>query len=239
MNALPASTPEAARTLFPNLRPGTKLYDVLFGMPLAVWYGIGFYVQAPLLLRAIAAVVRPHPDPLLVIDVLSKSAALVFAALLIGLVVIRRPASTGAPGFTPKAVAFLGAFLGVAILCLPHRKIGWEMQLVSTALIMGGMGFAVYALFWLGRSISVLSEARNLVTGGPYSIVRHPLYLGEEAALVGVTLQFMSWTAFSILLLQIGFQLYRMGFEEQVMRDAFPEYENYALRVKRILPGIY
>jgi protein-S-isoprenylcysteine O-methyltransferase Ste14 len=104
---------------------------------------------------------------------------------------------------------------------------------------MGGMSFAVYALLWLGRSISVMSEARRLVTGGPYGLVRHPLYLGEETALVGIALQFVSPAAIAVLAMQIGFQLYRMHFEEQVMRAAFPEYDDYAQRVKRIIPGIY
>jgi protein-S-isoprenylcysteine O-methyltransferase Ste14 len=43
----------------------------------------------------------------------------------------------------------------------------------------------------------------------------------------------------AILILQIGFQLYRMQFEEQVMTDTFPEYADYARRVKRLLPGLY
>jgi protein-S-isoprenylcysteine O-methyltransferase Ste14 len=227
------------KSAFADLRPGTKLYDFLFGLPLAVWYGLGVYVQTPLLLHTLAAAMRPHADPFLAIDVLAKSAALLFAAVLIGLIVIRRPASASAPGITPKIVAFLGAFLGVGILFLPHQKIGWELQLVSTALIVGGMSFAVYALISLGRSLSVLSEARKLVTAGPYGIVRHPLYLGEEIALMGVALQFAFLPALIILVLQMGFQLYRMNFEEQVMTEAFPEYADYARRVKRLLPGLY
>jgi protein-S-isoprenylcysteine O-methyltransferase Ste14 len=84
-----------------------------------------------------------------------------------------------------------------------------------------------------------MSEARKLVTGGPYAIVRHPLYLGEETALIGIALQFLSPAALAVLAMQIGFQLYRMRFEEQVMREAFPEYAEYATRVKRLVPGIY
>lgn len=221
------------------LRPGTKLYDFLFGLPLILWYALGFYAQAPLVVHEIATLAGPRPDPLVLLDALAKGAALLFAAVLIALVTIRKPATSGAPGLVPKAVAFLGAFLGIAILSLPRQTIPWPMQLVSTALILGGMGFAVYALLWLGRSISVMSEARKLVTGGPYAIVRHPLYLGEETALIGITLQFFSPAALAVLAMQIGFQLYRMRFEEQVMRELFPEYAEYELRVKRLLPCVY
>jgi len=84
-----------------------------------------------------------------------------------------------------------------------------------------------------------MSEARKLVIGGPYSIVRHPLYLGEQLALVGVALQYMSPVAFALLALQFSFQIYRMGFEEQVLSDAFPEYAAYKARTARLIPGIY
>ncbi|MGB8364726.1 MAG: methyltransferase family protein [Rhizomicrobium sp.] len=239
MTALPLSSSESAEPGLAPLRPGTKLYDLLFGLPLIVWYGIGFVVQAPMLVRALATIASAHPDPLLLIDALAKGAALAFAAVLIGLVAIRRPATSGARGFVPKAVAFFGAFLGIVILTLPHQPVGWPLQLLSTLLIFGGMGFAVYALLWLGRSISVMSEARRLVTGGPYAYVRHPLYLGEELALVGITLQFLSPAAVAVLALQVIFQLNRMRYEEQVMREAFPDYAEYAARVKRLIPGLY
>lgn len=237
MSAFPASSATGTRPAI--LRPGTKLYDFLFGLPLIVWYAMGFAAQAPMLLHELASAAGPHPQPLLLVDALAKIASLLFAALLIALVAIRKPASSGAPGFVPKAVAFLGAFLGIAILALPRQAIGWPLQIVSTVLALGGMSFAVYALFWLGRSISVMSEARTLVTGGPYALVRHPLYLGEETALIGIALQFLSPLALAILVMQIGFQLARMRFEERVMTDAFPDYADYARRVKRIIPGLY
>jgi protein-S-isoprenylcysteine O-methyltransferase Ste14 len=236
-----AGSAQAAPRRLPLLviKPGTKIYDFLFGLPLIVWYAAGFWAQAPTLIHELASIARPHPDPRILVDALAKGAVVVFAALLIGLVAIRKPASSGAQGFVPKAVAFLGAFLGVAILSLPRQPIGWPLRIFSTTLIVGGMSFAVYALLWLGRSISVMSEARRLVTGGPYAMVRHPLYLGEETALIGVTLQFLSPPALGLLVMQIGFQLYRMRFEEQVMREAFPEYDIYAVRVKRLIPGLY
>jgi protein-S-isoprenylcysteine O-methyltransferase Ste14 len=237
MSVQPATTTESARFAVPQ--PGTKLYDFLFGLPLIAWYAAYFSAQAPMLLSDIAAIAGGHSGAMLLLDAFSKSAALVFAAAMIGLVVIRRPATAGARGLIPKAVAFLGAFLGVAILSLPPQQIGWPLQLLSTVLVLGGMSFAAYALLWLGRSISVMSEARHLVTGGPYGIVRHPLYLGEETALIGLTLQFLSPMAIVVLAMQLCLQLYRMGYEEQVMREAFPEYADYAQRVKRLVPGLY
>jgi protein-S-isoprenylcysteine O-methyltransferase Ste14 len=72
-----------------------------------------------------------------------------------------------------------------------------------------------------------------------YRRVRHPLYLAEEIAAIGLVMQFFSaWTAL-ILAVQIGFQLRRMRNEEAVLTETFTEYRAYGARTARIVPGIY
>jgi protein-S-isoprenylcysteine O-methyltransferase Ste14 len=106
-------------------------------------------------------------------------------------------------------------------------------------LIVAGTSFATYALAFLGRSISVMAEARRLVTGGPYSIIRHPLYLGEEVAAVGVAIQFFSGWALLLLAVHLGCQVYRMRREEGVLEETFPEYRSYMAETYRVIPGVY
>ena len=84
-----------------------------------------------------------------------------------------------------------------------------------------------------------MAEARELVTGGPYARVRHPLYVGEGVAIIGATLQFISPLALALLALQICCQLYRMRCEEAVLEGAFPAYAEYRSRTARLLPGVY
>lgn len=218
---------------------GAKVYDLLAASPLILWYAICVVQQVPQLLDEVATIWVRQQQMLPIIDLLSKLAVFLFTAVLIGLLVARRPASAKAQGIFPRLAAFFGCYLGVAILVLPRHQVGWGTEVASTALILGGMTFALYGLLWLGRSISIMSEARHLVVGGPYSIVRHPLYLGEQLALVGVALQYMSPVALALLALQFSFQLYRMGFEEQVLSENFPEYAAYKARTARLIPGIY
>ena len=59
---------------------------------------------------------------------------------------------------------------------------------ISTLLLLGGNALAVLVLVQLGRSFSVMAEARRLVTSGVYRWVRHPLYLAEELAVIGIVL---------------------------------------------------
>ena len=50
----------------------------------------------------------------------------------------------------------------------------------------------IVVIFHLGRSFSIVPQARTLVRTGPYKFVRNPLYLAEEVALLGTLLQFYS-----------------------------------------------
>ena len=45
---------------------------------------------------------------------------------------------------------------------------------------------AVSCLSWLGRSYSITASARKLVTSGPDSILRHPLYACEILLMTGL-----------------------------------------------------
>jgi protein-S-isoprenylcysteine O-methyltransferase Ste14 len=204
-----------------------------------IWFGLRLIEQLPLLGNELMTLSSPHPDTFILLDVIAKAIGILFAAILISLIVLRGPARSGTAGFLPKIVAFLGAFFGIILLSQPAQPISVPLQVLSVILIIAGMAFAVYALIWLGRSFSVMPETRSLVMGGPYALVRHPVYLGEEIAMIGLCLQYYSLVALVILILQIGFQLYRMHFEEQVMRNAFPDYADYQKRVKRLLPGLY
>jgi protein-S-isoprenylcysteine O-methyltransferase Ste14 len=69
--------------------------------------------------------------------------------------------------------------------------------------------------------------------------VRHPLYLAEELAIIGLAMQFFSWATALVLAVQIAFQLRRMHNEEAVLAESFPEYAAYRQRTARLLPGVY
>jgi protein-S-isoprenylcysteine O-methyltransferase Ste14 len=91
----------------------------------------------------------------------------------------------------------------------------------------------------LGRCFGILPDVRGLVTRGPYRLVRHPLYLGELTAVLGVVLGSRDplWAGLTWLFC-VGLQLVRTGYEERNIRAEFPEYDAYAARTKRLIPGV-
>ena len=217
----------------------TKLYDLLAAMPLIAWYGFALSLQLPRLAHQIASLDLATADAALLAGIASNLATKLFFAVLALLMILRRQPLGKASGFYPRFAAVAGTFMSLAIVMLPTRELSTPLHVVSTLLIVGGIGFALYAVIELGRSLSMLPEARRLVTNGPYSVIRHPLYLGEAVALVGITLQYLSPWALALLLLQCIFQLERMKNEELVLSRVFPEYRDYAAHTVRLLPGVY
>ena len=133
----------------------------------------------------------------------------------------------------------IGTFSILAVALLPRHDLSVTGQTISTLLLLGGNALAVLVLVQLRSSFSIMAEARRLVTSGVYRWVRHPLYLAEELAVIGIVLQFLSlWTAL-LLAVQIAFQLRRMHNEERVLSKTFPEYAHYKKNTAMLLPGLY
>jgi protein-S-isoprenylcysteine O-methyltransferase Ste14 len=216
-----------------------KLYDLLAASPLIIWYVWSFFSQTDDIAHRIAAIQSDPAIVSLLLAILSKLALFGFGVTLVFLLIVRRPPLRKHAGPIPRAIAFLGCYLGIAFLVLPVQPPHSYLMDISAFLIFTGMGFAFFSLFWLGRSFSIMPESRKLVTSGPYSLVRHPLYLGEQVALVGVALQCTSPLALALFVLQICCQLYRMSYEEKILTESFPEYETYCADTARILPWLY
>ena len=175
----------------------------------------------------------------LVLSALAKICSLAFLAVLIVLFAIRRPPRLRSRGLYPRFVALAGTWIGVGIVQLPPRQFSSLDPFISVFLLIAGTTFAICSLLALSRSMSIMPEARQLVTRWPYSVIRHPLYLGEMAATAGVAMQYLMPWAFVVLAAHCLFQFERMRNEERVLTEAFPEYKDYMARTARLLPGLY
>jgi protein-S-isoprenylcysteine O-methyltransferase Ste14 len=223
----------------------TKLYDLIAAAPLITWYLFCAAQMLPSLAQQVALVtlfVRTDPSVLpatLLFSTVSQVSTLVFLGVLVVMFTVRHIPRRTAPGFYPRFAAVAGTFLSVGFVLLPPRELSSALHLAALLLAIAGTGFAICAVLVLGRSISILPEARRLVTRGPYALVRHPLYLGEIVALAGVALQYLSAWALLLLGLVSAFQLQRMKYEERVLFQIFPEYGDYMARTARLVPGVY
>lgn len=78
-----------------------------------------------------------------------------------------------------------------------------------------------------------------LATSGPYAYTRNPLYLGSLLIGVGFAVAARSWWV-GVVLVVMFFAIYLpvIRDEEAFLRQRFPEFEEYARRVPRMLPRI-
>jgi protein-S-isoprenylcysteine O-methyltransferase Ste14 len=88
----------------------------------------------------------------------------------------------------------------------------------------------LWGLWTLRRSFSITVEARELVTGGPYRLVRHPVYLGEMFTASAVTLWRFSPANMVFLAVFVAIQLYRSRMEENKLVRIFPAYSSFCAK---------
>ena len=135
-------------------------------------------------------------------------------------------------------VAFTGTFSALLGTFLPGGERREWLVLPGDILATIGLIYSVWGLAYLRRSFSITPEARRLVTGGPYRLSRHPVYLGEIATAIGVNLATAGWPGALALVYFVGAELLRMRWEEGVLAKAFPaDYPAYADRVPRYFPN--
>jgi protein-S-isoprenylcysteine O-methyltransferase Ste14 len=120
----------------------------------------------------------------------------------------------------------------------PFADFGAAAAAAGAALCTVGLAFAIWARVALGNNWGMpmtLHEDPELVTTGPYRYVRHPIYTGLSAMLIGTTLVY-PLAAFSCVLM-IAYSVFSALREERDMEKRFPEaYPGYKKRSKMIVP---
>jgi uncharacterized membrane protein (UPF0127 family)/protein-S-isoprenylcysteine O-methyltransferase Ste14 len=130
-----------------------------------------------------------------------------------------------------------GAFAMLAARPASHPAFGLEP--LYAGMQVGGAVAAAYTLAALGRSFGLVAANRGVKTSGPYSLVRHPLYLCYVATDLGYVLE--NPAARNALLLIVSWlcQVIRIRTEEDCLR-ADPTYLRYCERVRyRLVPLVW
>ncbi len=147
------------------------------------------------------------------------------------------PAKHG-PRLQGAALVALASGAAVAVDPSGAAHAGWGQTAASGAVSVGSLALAFGALGRLGRCFGVLPDARGVVTRGPYRLVRHPIYLGELGAVVGVLVASPNPRNVLALAALVLAQIGRARLEERTLTEAFPAYAEYAARTPMLLPRL-
>jgi len=224
-----------ASTVTPGARTGAYWRDLVFGRLLPAMFFSVFVARYLLTLAGTMQAARTPTDYLFVVQQLL---ALSYFTMLVVLYSTRLPQRGTDHRLAVVVIAFTGTFSAIGASFLPGGGRRDLLVLPADVLATLGLAYSVWGLAYLRRSFSIIPEARRLVTGGPYGLSRHPVYLGEITTAIGVNLATAGWLGALAVAYFITAEILRMRWEEGVLSKAFPDaYPAYAARVPRFFPN--
>ena len=137
----------------------------------------------------------------------------------------------------------------VALLVVPglDRRFGWSevplaLVIVGDALVAIGLSliFVVYRENTFTSATIEVAENQEVVSTGPYAIVRHPMYASALLYLVGAPLALGSYWGLVPIAAMLPFLIWRLFDEEAFLVKNLPGYAEYRTRVRhRLIPFIW
>lgn len=179
-----------------------------------------------------------------VLQIVPRALYLFFCTIPVALYVTRPMPVSRDGRLVARAAAFGGTCMQLVVgAFMPQHGLlfsppTWLVTFASL-LSIAAFSFACLGLGYLRRNLSIIPEARRVVTGGPYRIVRHPLYLSEISAALAFVLAAPYLTPTIALAFFIPLQGLRARFEERLLTQALPEYAGYQKRTRALIPFVW
>jgi protein-S-isoprenylcysteine O-methyltransferase Ste14 len=215
--------------ILPNTRPNNWSYDRMMRLFGGMWFMLLALCVA---IKIGASLTDPWPS------LLSSFCLASFYMLLALLIMTRSPAKAQADGLLPRIAAFVGTYLPWTITFFGKTDQALP-NLLSTACVLIGMIMMLITIRHLGRSFSLVPQARSVVQTGPYRWIKHPLYFSEQIAILGVVLQYLTPVTVIVFVVHIGVQVCRILYEEDLLRRNCPEYSSYEASRWRLIPCVW
>jgi protein-S-isoprenylcysteine O-methyltransferase Ste14 len=128
----------------------------------------------------------------------------------------------------------------LGLLFLPQAI---SMYSTGTIIAVGGISFAIWSRHVLSTNWShdvAIIKDQQFIRSGPYTLVRHPIYIGILIALFGTTLVAATFGSLFGFIFALCSLWQKACKEEQFLMTEFGQvYTNYQHEVKFLIPFIY
>lgn len=106
-----------------------------------------------------------------------------------------------------------------------------------------GIFLAILAIYVVKiRNVNVtptVKQNSELITSGPYRIIRHPMYIAQLIAVLPLVMDYFSWDRLAAFFVLLIILLVKIKYEEKQLVAHFPEYLDYKRNTSRLIPYIY
>ncbi len=114
----------------------------------------------------------------------------------------------------------------------------WLAHPTRMSLLIGGL-LLVPGLFLRALASGHVQKDKRLTISGPYAYTRNPLYLGSLILAAGFAVAARNWWIVAVIVVMFTvIYIPVIAGEERFLRHTFPEYDDYARHVPRMLPRL-
>jgi protein-S-isoprenylcysteine O-methyltransferase Ste14 len=138
-------------------------------------------------------------------------------------------------------------FLALLVVPALDHRLQWS-HVPRSGVILGDVFFVVgwLIIFFVFRENSFTSatievaNGQNVISTGPYAIVRHPMYAGALLYCLGTPLGLGSYWGLAAFVAMLPFGAWRLFDEERFLSQNLPGYTEYCATVRwRLIPGVF
>jgi protein-S-isoprenylcysteine O-methyltransferase Ste14 len=170
------------------------------------------------------------------------------------LAAVRRPALAAEPAarvtLSPPVLLAVTVVLTVALTLIwrplpvhPSPGLRLVMAAGGLALLLSSLGLYAWGMGTLGAGFSAssglaarLPSGHHLVTGGPFAVVRHPMYVALWGASLGAVALYLTWTTVAVAAMNLSL-IVRARREERLLDQVYGDaWRAYAARVPPWMP---
>lgn len=149
-----------------------------------------------------------------------------------------------------QAIRTVAILVAVVLMVLPDIPIPWLYRhflpvglacfWIGAAITVAGLLFSIWARVHIGQNWSsavTIKQDHELITSGPYALVRHPIYTGLLLAFLGTAIALTQYRGLLALALVFFSLWFKLRLEEKWMRAQFGDtYIAYSRRTAALVP---